>query len=52
VTLSNGAKITYVVGALVCNNVGVMAQADLEAAMGDVKAIVYAYELLAEAGAL
>ena len=49
--LSAGARVTYVVGALVCDETGFLAHDDVIAAMDDAEALRYALELLVEVGA-
>lgn len=47
--LTEGARLLYVVGGLVCNDVGFVRQADVEAAMGDPTVVAAAMEILNKA---
>lgn len=49
--ISDDARLTYVVGALVCNDVGYLKQADLVAAFNDPSVVQAARTLLAKAAA-
>jgi hypothetical protein len=47
--LNENARLLYVVGGLVCNDVGFVRQADLEAAMADPDVLAAAMEILNKA---
>ena len=49
-TLDENARITYVVGMLVCSPIGFVAKNDLEAACADPSVVNYARQLLRRAG--
>ena len=47
--LTEDARLLYVVGGLVCNDVGFVRQADVQAAMGDPTVVAAAMEILNKA---
>lgn len=48
--LSDGAKLIYTLGAVICNDAGVVAQSDMAEITKDARAVSYARRLMREAG--